>query len=610
MIEKVIGRFLPAEWKAQLTKFVALRLVSPLDALKVGVLMLLALVFEAFGIAMILPLFEFIESDRNIAVLTETSRMWRVIEQVFSYLHIEISLLSLCLIIVSLVTLRQVFNYQNIMALVRLKQRVGRDLSLMLFSGVLRSKSSCIQEMDSGSFINLVDAQSQTAATLIRSYSTLAQHIATFSIYSVIMVTTAPMASMIALSFTGTVIFSLNYYVRLGRKLSQEMIIARQRFCSFVGERFQGWREIKLNNAVPQETERFLEKANQVFDLTLRMFRASGRLGVIITPVMSAFALFVLYASVEHFDLSISQISLFIIILLRLTPTAQAFASQRQAIASHGANLDNVVAIIENTRKEKEYDPGDIEFNGIQNEIRFNNVSFAYNETEGTALQSVCAHIPAGKMTAVMGPSGAGKSTLVDVLIRLITPDEGIVSIDGEPINSYTIRSLRRGISYASQNPFIFNTSIRENLVLACPSASQHDVEHACKMAYAHEFIEAMPDQYDTILGEGGSRLSGGQRQRIALARAFLANANILILDEPTSSLDYDSEQKIQRAIDELLERGDMTVVVIAHRLSTVQNADHLIVLDSGQVAEEGNPNDLKDHPNWYGYITTLQEGV
>lgn len=606
-IEILVGKILPSEWKSQLRKFVTLKLVTPFDAFKVVVLMLLALFFEAFGVAMVLPLFEFIESNRDIRVLTEKSRMWQIIEQIFTTLHLPISLLSLCIIIVCLITLRQIFNYKNIVALAYLKQRIGHDLSRLVFTSVLESKPSFIQDRDSGNFINLVDVQSQAAATLVRSYSTLTQLLTTFAVYAAIMVLTAPLASLIALVFTAFVIISMNYYVRLGRRLSQDMVKARQKFCSFVGERFQGWRVIKLSNAVPQETEKFLKRADQIFELTLDIFRVSGRHAVIISPLMSAFALLVLYISVEYLALSISAISLFIIILLRLTPTAHSLTATRQAIASHGASLDNVAEIIQEAKQEREIDTGVTEFKRLHKEIRFHDVTFCYPRAKEAALQKVCAHIPAGKMTAVIGASGAGKSTLLDILIRLITPEEGKVTVDGEPLDSFTLESLRRTISYASQNPFIFNASVRENLILARPNAIQSEIERACEMAYANEFIEEMSEKYETVLGEGGGRLSGGQRQRIALARAFLSGANILILDEPTSALDYDSEQKIQKAIDQLLVRGEMTVIVIAHRLSTIQNADHLIVLDSGRVVEEGPPDVLKKNQNWYGYITAAQ---
>ena len=604
----LIKHVLPAEWKGQLRKFIALRLVTPRDALKVGTLTTLALFSEAFGVAMILPLFEFIESNRDIDVLTEKSRIWVIIEQIFSVFHVPVSLLSLCVIIIALITMRQLFTYKSTIALAQLKQRIGRDLSLMLFTRIMKSKPSYIQEIDAGNFVNLIDYQAQAAATLVRSYSTLVQQLTTFAIYAVIMVLAAPYASLIALAFTAGVIFSLNHYVRLGRRLSQEMVQSRQKFCSFVGERFQGWRVIRFSNAIEEETSNFRKKADDILELTIHMFQASGRLQAIITPLMSAFALFVLYVSVEYLGLSISQISLFIVVLMRLTPTAQGLASQRQAIANHGASLDNVVGVINEAATEREIDDGREELTQCSVGLKFEGVSYRYPSAEKGALEQVNAFIPAGKMTAVMGASGAGKSTFVDVIIRIITPSQGRVLIDDKPIEDYSLESLRHHISYASQSPFVFNASVRENLLLAQREASHDDLVRACKMAYAHEFIEAMPQGYDTILGDGGGKLSGGQKQRIALARAFLAKANILILDEPTSSLDYDSEQIIQKAISNLMEKGHMTVIVIAHRLSTVQHADHIIVFESGRVVEEGGPDTLKNNPNWHAYLTALQE--
>lgn len=605
-IARLTSYLLPREWKRHLQAIRAMNLLHARDLVYAGMLIVLSLFFEAFSITMVLPLFEYIESNRQIEVLAQKAAMWRIMMDVSSFLHIPISLLTLCIVIVILITLRQVTNYMSVLNLAEIKQRVGRELSARLFVTILSAKPDYLQDMEAGKFVNLIDVQSQAAASLIRSYATLAQYVITFLIYASVMFVTAPLASLIALAFTALVIASLNRYVKVGRQLSRDTLLHRQSFSSYISERFQGWRTIKLYGALPREELSFRKWAQDFYVLSVDMFRISGRLQVVIAPVMSLFALGILYVAVEYVGLSVSQISLFILILLRLVPVAQSFASQRQVIATNGIGLQHVVDVLRQARNAKEVDRGGTEFQSIQDGVEFRSVRFSYPGRHEAVLKNVSLFIPAGKLTAIIGPSGAGKSTLMDLLSRFGRPAGGEILADGVPLDDFSAVSLRGKIAYASQSPFIFNASAYDNVHFARPNAGRDQVEDACRKAYAHEFIVTMPQGYDTILGEGGVKLSGGQRQRLALARAFLAEPNILILDEPTSSLDYESEHKIQLAIGEMAYGNGITVVIVAHRISTVSNADHLVVLDHGQVIDQGTPDAVRSRGNWSRYTGDL----
>lgn len=605
-IARLTSYLLPREWKGHLQAIRAMNLLHVRDLVYAGMLIVLSLFFEAFSITMVLPLFEYIESNRQIEVLTQKAAMWRVMQDVSNFLHVPISLLNLCIVIVILITLRQITNYVSVLNLAEIKQRVGRELSARLFGAILSAKPDYLQDMEAGKFVNLIDVQSQAAASLIRSYASLAQYVITFLIYASVMFVTAPLASLIALVFTGLIIASLNRYVKVGRQLSRDTLLHRQNFSAYISERFQGWRTIKLYGALPREELSFRKWAQDFYVLSVDMFRISGRLQVIIAPVMSLFALGVLYVAVEYVGLSVSQISLFILILLRLVPVAQNFASQRQVIATNGTGLQHVVEVLRQARNAKEVDGGGREFQSIKDGVEFRSVSFSYPGRAEAVLKNISLFIPAGKLTAIIGPSGAGKSTLMDLLSRFGRPVSGEILADGVPLADFSTASLRKKIAYASQSPFIFNDSAYENVRFARPGAERTQVEEACRKAYAHEFIITMPQGYETVLGEGGVKLSGGQRQRLALARAFLAGPNILILDEPTSSLDYESERKIQLAIGEMAYGGGVTVVIVAHRISTVSNADHLIVLDKGHVIDQGTPDEVRARGNWSKYTGDL----
>ena len=604
---KALSYLLPPEWRDQIRKLRQLGLVSLGDVLGVAVLSVMTIVFEAFSVAMIMPLFDYIENGRNIEVLRAQSRFWEYFDIILSRTGLPISLLSLSIVVLILVTLRQVFSYSNVINLARLKQCLGRDLSARCFTSILSSQASYTQNFGTGNFVNLIDVQVQGAATLVRSYATLWIHLLTFLAYGMVMMVAAPIASLVALSMTAAMVVSLNRYVRLARQLSRKTVAVRQRFASFISERYFGWRVIKLSGALPRESENFAAWASQFFRISVDLFRVTGRIQVIITPVMTLFALGALYVSVEYLALTVSTITLFVLILMRLIPVSQNLVLQRQSIASHGASLDRVVKVLAECRRHREIDTGTREFKGLEMSIDFRDVSFTYSGNAQAALENVSVTIPAHKMTAFMGPSGAGKSTLADLLPRLVERTSGAITLDGTPIEEHTLASLRRQIAYASQDPFIFNDTVRENVRYGQSEATDEEVVEACKLTFVDEFIADLPDGYDTVLGERGSRLSGGQRQRLILARVMLAKASILILDEPTSALDYETERQVRAAIDNMVKKSKMTVLIIAHRMSTVRNADWVIVLDVGRVIEQGTPSDLRKDDKWYHAMLELE---
>ena len=224
-------------------------------------------------------------------------------------------------------------------------------------------------------------------------------------------------------------------------------------------------------------------------------------------------------------------------------------------------------------------------------EIKLQNVTLSYIGQKGSALEDICLSIPPGQITALVGPSGAGKTSILNLIPRFYDPNNGEVLIDNQDIRNTTINSLRSKIALVSQEPILFDDTVRENICYGKKSASDDEIVSAAKSAAAHEFISALPDGYNTIIGENGFSLSGGQKQRMSIARAFLKDAPILLLDEATSSLDTESEHLVQEAINSLMK--NRTTLVIAHRLSTIINSKKIIVLENGAVKETGNHETL-----------------
>ncbi len=241
--------------------------------------------------------------------------------------------------------------------------------------------------------------------------------------------------------------------------------------------------------------------------------------------------------------------------------------------------------------------------------VEFRDVHFAY-EREGDrteVLKGISLTIRRGEVVALVGPSGAGKSTLANLLPRFYDVSEGAILVDGQDVREVTVASLRKQIGKVTQETVLFNDTVRNNIAYGRPDVSLERIEAAAKAAYAHDFIRRLPDGYDTVIGERGARLSGGERQRIAIARALLKNAPILVLDEATSSLDTESEAAVQSALSNLMEHR--TVLVIAHRLSTVRRADRIVVLEHGSVTETGTHEELIAHGGTYSRLYALQFG-
>ena len=240
--------------------------------------------------------------------------------------------------------------------------------------------------------------------------------------------------------------------------------------------------------------------------------------------------------------------------------------------------------------KAYEVENGTMIFNNLASGIKLKNISFNYPERELT-LKDININFKKGNFTALVGKSGSGKTTLVDLILGLYEENSGSILLDGQLLKSYDINTYREKLGYVPQEPQLFNTSIRENLLWSAPNATEKEMWYVCRLSNVEEFVKELPDKLDTILGDRGVRLSGGQRQRLALARALIRKPELLILDEATSSLDTESEHLIQESIDNLT--GEMTIVVIAHRLSTIRNADYVYVLNKGEIVEEGTFNDL-----------------
>ncbi|PJN91786.1 ABC transporter ATP-binding protein [Bacillus sp. mrc49] len=313
------------------------------------------------------------------------------------------------------------------------------------------------------------------------------------------------------------------------------------------------------------------------------------------------------FLSITLFAAQQQQLLLILLIFSRLWPRFTAIQGNLENISS---TIPAFKSILKMEDEAKVHEEAFMLKSGMplvmEQKLEVQGLSFRYNKTEADfTLRNINLAIPAKKMTAIVGPSGAGKSTLIDILMGLMKADRGKILLDGNLLSSQDLTGLRRSISYVSQDPFLFNGSIRENMLLVDPQASDQQIWEALAFSDAVDFVLDLPQKLETVIGDRGIRLSGGERQRIVLARAILRKPSILVLDEATSALDNDTESKIQRAIENL--HGRMTIIVIAHRLSTIRNADQVIVLEKGEILQTGEYGALAREKGLFRQLLTRE---
>lgn len=389
-------------------------------------------------------------------------------------------------------------------------------------------------------------------------------------------------------------------FVKKAKALGRNTSEVSQSYMSGITENFNGMKDIKSNHLEESRYEwlknwcEWVEREQLGY---IKLKTASQAAYKIVMGVLIALFMFIY---IHIFHVQTAQVLLIILIFSRLWPRFISIQSSMEQIASTIPAFKNLIELQQQCAEAKEL--GNEKYEAVTplliNEgIGCRNVSFRYNQNEKPfALQDVSLQIPANGMIAIVGRSGAGKSTLIDLLMGLIHPEKGQVFVDGEPLTNLNILSLRKSIGYVPQDPFLFNTSIRENLLMVQPNASEKQMWEALEFAASADFIKQLPEGIDTIIGDRGIMLSGGERQRLVLARAILRKPAILVLDEATSALDTENETKIQEALNKI--KGTMIIIVIAHRLSTIRNADQIIVLEQGKVIQKGEFSQLEKERN------------
>ena len=484
-------------------------------------------------------------------------------------------------------------NYFNTLFMRFIGQRVVADMQIRLFEHLVRSDIGLFHSQSSG---RLISRFTNDINLLRNAFSNVLTALTKESLSMVFLVSimfyqNASLAILALIAFP-TAIYPI---IRLGkrmRKLSDKTQNQLGDFTSALDEIFGGVRTVKSYNREVFE----IGRASSIIEKLFGLYYKSSRTQSASTPmieVLSGFsmAIVIWYGGTQVMEGTITtgEFSSFIAAFLMAYKPVRAMSGLGGVLQEGIAAANRLFNIIDTPAKITDA-PGAVPLEVKNGTIVYDNIMFGYN-ADTTSIKNISIKIPAGKKAALVGMSGGGKSTLMNLLLRFYDADSGTISIDGQDIKNVTMNSLRASMAFVPQESMLFDDTIKANIAYGREGANDEDIVTAAKNASADEFIRALPEGYDTMIGAHGVRLSGGQRQRIAIARAMLKNAPILLLDEATSSLDNESERNIQLALEELMK--GRTTLVIAHRLSTIVGADIIYVIENGEVTESGNHEEL-----------------
>ncbi|PTS95129.1 antibiotic ABC transporter ATP-binding protein [Pedobacter sp. HMWF019] len=519
------------------------------------------------------------------------------------------TLTYVCLIIVVSVLLSNIFRYFSQRIMEDLRVHTLLNLRKTVFNNVMNMHVGFFNNERKGDIISKVASDVQVVQfTVTNTLQVVFKEPLTLIFYIIVLLSISvklTLFSLMVIPISGFIIS------KIVKRIKQQAKAAHESFAKMIGfldEALSGIKIIKAFNASERIKDKF--QAENVFysNLNRKMIRrqqlgspVSEFLGV----VMVSFIVWyggTLIMSHEPGALSTNQFIAYIAIFSQVMRPAKALTDSFAGIHSGIAAGERVLELID-TKPELVNKPKASKLEGFHHALSLEHVSFSYGAKE--VLKDINLTIPKGNTVALIGPSGGGKSTLMDLIPRFHDPKSGVIKIDGQAYEEFTVESIREQMGIVNQESFLFNDTIFNNIAFAKPDATEEEVIAAAKIANAHEFILHTEEGYQTFVGDRGNRLSGGQRQRVCIARAVLANPPIMLLDEATSALDTESEKLVQDALNNLMK--NRTSIVIAHRLSTIQHADTIVVIDKGEIVETGKHSELMAANGLYRRLIDMQ---
>src|SRR5256886_6361834 len=514
------------------------------------------------------------------------------------------SIVLICLAIPAIMALRSLCSYGNTYCMQWVSNKVVTDLRAQLFNKMVRLSMDFFNRMRSGLLISRITNETRVVQMALTAVSSdiFKQPVLIVGAISVLFLIDWKF-TLITLILFPTCLLPLRIYGRRARKALRGQFQGMGEMVVTMQETFAGIRVIK-SFAREAHQEKEFKRSNQMqFSQMMRIIRSMEATGPLVETIAAlgiGLALLYVYAA----NLSAGRFFGLISGIFILYDPIKTL-SKLQIVMQQSITATTAIFALLDTEPTVQDSPDATKLTSATGRIDFQNVTFRYANTVADAVGSLNLQIEPGKSYALVGASGAGKSTVLSLILRLYDPTKGQIKIDGHDLRAVAQQSLRQQIGLVTQDTFLFHDTIFNNIQFGRLDATPDEVYAAARTAYAHDFIIAQPDGYETVIGDKGCLISGGQQQRLAIARALLKNAPILLLDEATSSLDTESEKQIQNALEKLA--AGRTVIAIAHRLSTILSADQIVVLDRGSVKEIGTHAELLEKSGYYRRLYDLQ---
>ncbi|HHF6577698.1 TPA: lipid A ABC transporter ATP-binding protein/permease MsbA [Haemophilus influenzae] len=511
-------------------------------------------------------------------------------------------------VVVGMIILRGITNFISNYCLAWVSGKVVMTMRRRLFKHLMFMPVSFFDQNSTGRLLSRITYDSQMIAssssgsliTIVREGAYI------ISLFAVMFYTSWELT--IVLFIIGPIIAVLIRLVsKIFRRLSKNLQDSMGELTSATEQMLKGHKVVLSFGGQHVEEGHFNHVSNDMRRKSMKMVTANSISDPVVQVIASLALATVLYLAttplIAEDNLSAGSFTVVFSSMLAMMRPLKSLTAVNAQFQSGMAACQTLFAILD---LEPEKDNGAYKAEPAKGKLEFKNVSFAYQGKEELALNNISFSVPAGKTVALVGRSGSGKSTIANLVTRFYDIEQGEILLDGVNIQDYRLSNLRENCAVVSQQVHLFNDTIANNIAYAAQDKySREEIIAAAKAAYALEFIEKLPQGFDTVIGENGASLSGGQRQRLAIARALLRNSPVLILDEATSALDTESERAIQSALEEL--KKDRTVIVIAHRLSTIENADEILVIDHGEIRERGNHKTLLEQNGAYKQLHSMQ---
>lgn len=567
---------------------------------------ILATIFSLFSLVLVAPFLEILFSESGVVVpeqvpefaFSSTGFLEWANYQIALYISTygpERALLYFCGFIIVVFVLKNITRYLSLHYIAPIRIGVMRDLRESMHLKILALHPGYYSEERKGDIISRASSDvNEVEISIISSLEMIFRDpilIVTYLASMFFMSWKLTLFVMVLLPVSAVLISLIGKNLKGAANRGQSKL---GEVMSTFDETLSGIRIIQAFNAQEAVQRRFKQTNDAFNDLMVKLFRRQY-LGSPITEVLSAFTLAILMyfggllvLSEQDAGFSGAFFITYIVIFSQIITPAKSFSQAYFKIQKGIASVERINAVLD--AEEKIKDPEHPKpLSSLENELRFENVSFHFGEKP--VLQNINLRIAKGQRVALVGPSGGGKTTMANLVARFYDPTGGRITIDGTSIRDVKLHDLRNLFGVVSQESILFNDTVANNIRLSRPTATDHEVEDAARIANAYDFITGLEQGFETKVGDGGSKLSGGQRQRLSIARAVLKNPAFLILDEATSALDTESERLVQDAINRLME--NRTSLVIAHRLSTIQHADRIVVIEAGKIVEEGRHEEL-----------------